>query len=81
MKDFLRENWFKIGILALILFGLNQYLGNINDRNVLQSRIEYADCRGKLGTLDQKENDDNLQLDMAIFQSWDSACNGILTYK
>ena len=79
--SFLKENWFKIGLLAIILFGIVGYLKHMDEYNLLQSRIQYADCKGKLGTLDQKGQDNNAQLDMAIFQIWDSACNGILTYK
>lgn len=81
MKNFLQENWFKIVLLAIIFFGITEFSKYMNESNVLQSRIEYADCKGKLGTLDQKGQDNNAQLDMAIFQDWNAACNGILSYK
>lgn len=77
----MKENWFKIGLLVVIYFGLTGYLKYMDESNVLQSRIEYADCKGKLETLDQKGQDNNAQLDMAIFQDWNAACNGILSYK
>ena len=81
MNEWLKENWFKIGLLMTILFGLTGYLIHINESNILQSRIEYADCKGRLETLDQKGQDNNIQLDMAIFEAWDAACSGILTYR
>jgi hypothetical protein len=81
MKNFLRENWFKIVLLAIIFFGITGYLKYVDESNALLSRIEYADCKGKLETLDQKGQDNNVPLDMAIFQEWNAACNSILTYR
>jgi hypothetical protein len=81
MKNFLRENWFKIGLLVIIFFGLTVYLKHMDESNVLQSRIEYADCKGKLDAFDQKEVDNNTQFAMANFEDWRAACNQILSYK
>lgn len=53
----LKENWFKITLSLLILFGILIFSNYLQEKNKISTLSAYAECRGKLAELDGKVPD------------------------
>lgn len=76
MKNFIRENWFKIAILIVVAFSLMGYFSYLNEKNALVNAKN----------LEEKLKRDNNELSLSFClddtdslytSSWDRACEGL----
>ncbi len=86
MKDFLKENWFKVGLIAVLLIAVIGYINYLNTKNSLNKRKydqEVADKLRERQIAETKEAQQAAKLQACLIladsnydKNWELGCKG-----